>query len=411
MRAHHLEESLRTLKLFGMLDTVEARLAQASAGELGHVELLQSLCEDESTRRDAVGLERRLKAARFEQSCAIEDFDFAFNPKIPATQIRDLATLRFIEAGESVILHGPVGVGKSMIAQALGHLACRRGYSVLFTKTSRLLADLAGGHADRSFESRLARWARPSVVVFDDFAMRDFTLAQASTRWSPNGPASRRSSPPTVRRRTGTPCSRTLLSRSRFSIGSRTRRTTCTWTARATAPTSGPGRTRGRGSEPTRHLCRTRVRQRGGAPPRSGGPPSYLLLQRVPSHRDPAGPERRDRPRRRSALGPRLGGQGPKGRPVRGGRSRPRALQRHGDGRRAAGHSRRDTRRGAGGVMILFRTDVVKVPPTPLGLLPEGWSVQHLCRTCRQMVGSDELVSHAQQHADGSLGRDEPDAD
>jgi DNA replication protein DnaC len=87
--------------------------------------------------------------------------------------------LRFIEAGESVILHGPVGVGKSMIAQALGHLACRRGYSVLFTKTSRLLADLAGGHADRSFESRLARWARPSVVVFDDFAMRDFTLAQA----------------------------------------------------------------------------------------------------------------------------------------------------------------------------------------------------------------------------------------
>ena len=97
MRAHHLEESLRQLKLFGMLDTLEARLAQAGAGELGHVELLQSLCEDESTRRDAVGLERRLKAARFEQSCAIEDFDFAFNPKIPATQIRDLATLRFIE--------------------------------------------------------------------------------------------------------------------------------------------------------------------------------------------------------------------------------------------------------------------------------------------------------------------------
>lgn len=174
MRPHHLEESLRTLKLFGMLDTVEARLAQASAGELGHVELLQSLCEDESTRRDAVGLERRLKAARFEQSCAIEDFDFAFNPKIPATQIRDLATLRFIEAGESVILHGPVGVGKSMIAQALGHLACRRGYSVLFTKTSRLLADLAGGHADRSFESRLARWARPTMVVFDLSRPRDY---------------------------------------------------------------------------------------------------------------------------------------------------------------------------------------------------------------------------------------------
>jgi DNA replication protein DnaC len=179
MKPHHLEESLARLKLHGMLETLEVRLAQASAGELGHVELLQVLCEDEAARRDTVGLARRLKAAHFEQTCVIEDFDFSFNPKIPATQIRDLSTLRFVEAGESVILHGPVGVGKSMIAQALGHQACRRGYSVVFTKTSRLLADLAGGHADRSFESRLARWARPQVVVFDDFAMRDFTLAQA----------------------------------------------------------------------------------------------------------------------------------------------------------------------------------------------------------------------------------------
>ncbi len=179
MKPHHLEETLQKLKLFGMLDTLETRLAQATAGELGHVELLQRLCEDEAARRDATGLERRLKAARFEQLASIEDFDFSYNPKIPATQIRDLATLRFIEAGESVILHGPVGVGKSMIAQALGHQACRRGYSVVFTKTSRLLADLAGGHVDRSFETRLSRWARPAVVVLDDFAMRDFTLAQA----------------------------------------------------------------------------------------------------------------------------------------------------------------------------------------------------------------------------------------
>ncbi len=179
MKAHHLEDSLRKLKLFGMLDTLETRLGQATAGQLGHVELLQSLCEDETARRDATGLERRLKAAHFEQTCAIEDYDFTVNPKIPAAQIRDLATLRFVETGESIILHGPVGVGKTMIAQALGHQACRRGYTVAFTKTSRLLADLAGGHADRSFETRLARWARPSVVIFDDFAMRDFTLAQA----------------------------------------------------------------------------------------------------------------------------------------------------------------------------------------------------------------------------------------
>ena len=110
-RPHQLEESLRSLRLTGMLDSLETRLAQAAAGELGHLELLQVLCQDELTRRDAAGLERRIAAARFEQTCTIEEFDFSFNPKIPAAQIRDLATLRFVEAGESVILHGPVDRG------------------------------------------------------------------------------------------------------------------------------------------------------------------------------------------------------------------------------------------------------------------------------------------------------------
>lgn len=178
-RSHQLEVSLRSLRLSGMLDTLDARLAQAHAGELGHLEFLAMLCGDEIARRDATALHRRLKAARFETTANLEEFDFTFNPKVPTAAIRDLATLRFVDAGESVILHGPVGVGKTMIAQALGHAACRRGYTVAFTKTSRLLADLAGGHADRTWAARLRRWARPDIVILDDFAMRDFTAAQA----------------------------------------------------------------------------------------------------------------------------------------------------------------------------------------------------------------------------------------
>jgi DNA replication protein DnaC len=66
-----------------------------------------------------------------------------------------------------------------MLAQSLAHQACRRGYSVAFTKASRLLADLAGGHADRSWEQRLRHWTRPTVLVIDDFAMRSFSPAQS----------------------------------------------------------------------------------------------------------------------------------------------------------------------------------------------------------------------------------------
>lgn len=178
-RRHQLETTLRTLKLSGMLDTLEARLLQAQAGELGHVEFLQVLCEDEIARREAAAIARRIRRARFETPATLEDFDFTYNPKIPAAVIRDLATLRFVDAGASIILHGPVGVGKTHIAQALAHQACRRGHTAAFTKTSRLLADLAGGHADLTWALRLRHWAKPDVLVLDDFAIRDYTGPQA----------------------------------------------------------------------------------------------------------------------------------------------------------------------------------------------------------------------------------------
>jgi DNA replication protein DnaC len=103
-----LDKALRTLKLSGMLDTIEARLSQARAGELGHIEFLQVLCEDEIARRQTMSMTRRLRKARFEEQATLEGFDFTASPKLPAAQIRDLAALRWLHAAESVILYGPV---------------------------------------------------------------------------------------------------------------------------------------------------------------------------------------------------------------------------------------------------------------------------------------------------------------
>ena len=174
-----LGAALRELKLSGMLDTLDARLAQARAGDLGHLDFLQVLCQDEISRRQSMSLHRRIRAARFETEATLEGFDFAASPKLPAAQIRDLAALRWLQSGESVILYGPVGIGKSHVAQALAHLAIRSGADARFMKTSRALAHLAGGHADRTWDKRLRELTRPAVVVLDDFAMREFTAAQA----------------------------------------------------------------------------------------------------------------------------------------------------------------------------------------------------------------------------------------
>jgi DNA replication protein DnaC len=171
---------LKALGLSGMLDTLDARLAEARTGTLGHAGFLQVLCEDELARRDAAKITRRISAARFPAPDAtLETFDFGYNPTLPAAQIRDLARLEFIAAGEGILAYGPVGVGKSHLAAALGHQACRRGHDVTFTTCSKLLAHLAGGHADRSFDARLRKLAKVTLLICDDFAMREFTAAQA----------------------------------------------------------------------------------------------------------------------------------------------------------------------------------------------------------------------------------------
>src|SRR5712692_4808735 len=178
MSTLQLQPRLKRLKLGGMLQTLELRLDQAHQEKLGHLEFLELMLEDEIQRRANKALARRIQRARFEEERTLADFDFAFNAKIPASQIRDLATCGFIERKESVLLVGPVGVGKTHIAQAIGHAACRQGRSVLFDKTARVLSDLGAGHLDATWERRLRRYLSPDLLILDDFGLRAFSERQ-----------------------------------------------------------------------------------------------------------------------------------------------------------------------------------------------------------------------------------------
>ena len=170
---------LRHLKLSGMRDSIAARAEEARAKGLDPLEFLLLLIDDELARRDGDAVHRRIRAARFEDVCDLRDFDFSYNPEIPKARIWELASGRFIEEHAAVLVCGPTGTGKTFVAQGLGLEACRQQRSVLFTKTSALLTDLAGGRADGSYQVRLRRYLHPSLLLLDDFAMRAYTEPQA----------------------------------------------------------------------------------------------------------------------------------------------------------------------------------------------------------------------------------------
>jgi len=154
---HHLREKLKALKLSGILHTLDVRVAQTQNGEIGTLEFLHLILQDEIERRAAAAAAQRIQKAAFQEEKTLEGFDFGALPKLRPAQIRDLATCTFIDRRESVILYGPTGVGKTHVAQGLGHMACRQGYRVLFTKVGKMLRSLLAARADQTWEKAIRR--------------------------------------------------------------------------------------------------------------------------------------------------------------------------------------------------------------------------------------------------------------
>lgn len=178
-RAHEIERELKKLRMPGAIQHLDQRLAQAREQNLGYLEFLSLVIQDETVNREANNFAKRLSRAGFGKQATFEGFDFHFNETaLPAATIRDLASCRFIEGTTNVAVAGPPGIGKTHIVKAVGHEACRRGYEVLFRTTQRLLSDLLSLSQERR-RRLLRRACQIDLLVLDDFAFRKLDAAEA----------------------------------------------------------------------------------------------------------------------------------------------------------------------------------------------------------------------------------------
>lgn len=166
-----LRAVLRRLKLSRMLDTLPDRLALARQSKTAHQDFLLLVLGDEATRRDAQSAVLRAQKAHLDPGMQLDAWDASAKVTYDAAVFAELTSLRFVEANRHAAIMGPVGVGKTFIAQALGHIACRRGHSVIAVRADRMLKTLKHARLDGTHEAELRRLIGVDLLIVDDFGL------------------------------------------------------------------------------------------------------------------------------------------------------------------------------------------------------------------------------------------------
>lgn len=170
---------LRVLKLSGIRQHLEDRLAEAERNDLSYDDFLSMTLTDELDTRTTRRVQRLLHQASLGPEKTIETFDFAFNPSINVRLIKSLASCRFLERGEGIFFLGPTGTGKTHLAKALAHAACRKLFSVGFWSFHQLFTDLTLADLQNRMHHLMKKLIRLDLLVIDDFGFKSIDQQSA----------------------------------------------------------------------------------------------------------------------------------------------------------------------------------------------------------------------------------------
>src|SRR5438067_637649 len=166
-----LKTILRRLRLGRLLDTLPERLVLARQQKLPHQDWLLLILSDEVTRRDSLAVTLRVQKAHLDATMHLEAWDPTANVTFDRALLNELTSLRFLDSHAHVAIVGPVGVGKTFLAHALGHIACRRGRTVLAMRTDHMLKTLKHTRLDNSYEAEVRKLLAIDLLILDDFAL------------------------------------------------------------------------------------------------------------------------------------------------------------------------------------------------------------------------------------------------